>query len=105
MLTNGNYSRNPSSLQIPIYFGKDRKVRNYGCLLLEDALNREGIMYYIKPNENGSITLVCRGPYRAEEIVRIVKQAILQDINPENKEKSPLRSSLEKNYFFLSEND
>jgi len=100
MLANGSYSKNPVSLEIPIHFGGDRKVRSYGCLLLEAALDREGIMYYIKPNGNGSVILVCKGPYRVEEIVRIVKEAMLQDINPKNSEKSPLRSSLEESCFY-----
>ena len=108
MTSNGNYSQNIVNLEIPVHFGGDRKVRTYGCLLLEAALDKEGIMYYIKPNKpngNNSVVLVCKEPYKENEIVKIVKEAMLKDIDSKNPKKSPLRSSWEEYCFYPSEND
>jgi hypothetical protein len=103
MTANANYSQKNVSVEIPIDFGKGI---NYGIFLLENEFDKRGIIgYKFVPVRNGTVILTGEGPYTKNQLLQIVKGAMLKDIKLEKgKKKSPLRSSFEA-FSYYSRND
>jgi len=101
MATNGDYPQKNLSVEIPIHLGVDKASISHAYDVLTKAFSENGISgYKFVHDGNGTLTLTGEGPYRKTELLKVVKEAMLKDISSKNKEKSPLRSSLEKYCFY-----
>lgn len=106
MATNGDYLQKNLSVEIPIHLGVNTEGISHAYDVLTRAFSENGISgYKFVHDGNGTLTLTGEGPYRKTELLKVVKEAMLKDISPKNKKKSPLRSSLEKSCFYERRSD
>jgi len=94
----------PVSVNIPIYLG-NKKLVDYGISLFETKFKDCGIPGYTfvrDGDNNDTIILQGQGYYTKGTLMKVLKEAIFEDINSKNGQgKSPLRYLFERPLFHM----